>query len=196
VGLLHAASRDGKLADECFEELLFNLNHFEFLLDSSLNLGSQSIFEIFYETTVLHLQPFLFVLPFLTRLLSPLFPLCLGLDFFLLVRAALSYCLCFLSLVDCNPIEGILLSIKPLPLIKSPEHLPQVIVVRLLFEIQFSHIPDHLPELVYGKVRWKLTWQALAKHFFRDGHLLLHDNLVFLVLCWRLDSFPREGPFG
>ena len=85
-----------------------------------------------------------------------------------------------------NPVELLVLQVQPLLLRQLVQHLLQVLIIRLFFEIE---VPAVL------QVEEQLSRAALAQVFEGDGHLGLLDAPVLLRLAERRKILPRKLPF-
>lgn len=85
-------------------------------------------------------------------------------------------------LVERAPIVGVVVFVA-LPVQQVQEDVAEVGVVWLVLELKCSAVVE-----VYGE----FYGQMAALYFYGDGHLLLHDFLVFLHFVVSTYSLPRQ----
>jgi hypothetical protein len=82
-----------------------------------------------------------------------------------------------------SPIEDIVV-LKPFPDKKITENLAKVRIIWLVVETKGASVIE---------IDCELIRKTTTKHFGWSCHLLFHNSVIFLLLCSRLKTLPREG---
>jgi len=85
-------------------------------------------------------------------------------------------------LLQHGPVEGVVVLVVQRAE-KDPKELPEIHVVRSLFEPQTSAVVE---------IHRELCWEPFAENFNWCRHLLLADLLVLLLLGCGLEPLPRQ----